>query len=382
MNKCILRFNGERLDTDSGNIHLGNGYRAYNPKILRFNAPDTLSPFEAGGVNSYAYCAGDPINHADPSGHLSWQAALGIGMGVVGLAMAVFTAGTSIAAAGSVMAAIESTSAMSLVTGAAGVLSDVAAIASGAAEGDNPKASAALGWVSLGLGIVGMIKGASGLAGRGGRPFGALMTGERQFATGEFRNPVYLGTSTGHFPSFDFLFEDTTSLGFRRLNIITEAEIRCGANPTLPVNLWNESLGVNQVIELSPEPGAVSVLDARLLDANGEQYPVYRFGAGYAAETRGRSGFTWDRYPRNFARLFSHRMQGSRVQVARQDVMFNGDAFEDVLVAAREVYRRSARLDREHGQEILNVISWVWRDQTGVFELRSQLWSGYYNGRL
>lgn len=52
-------FNGERIDPVSGTYHLGNGYRAYNPTLMRFNCPDSLSPFRAGGINPYAYCAGD-----------------------------------------------------------------------------------------------------------------------------------------------------------------------------------------------------------------------------------------------------------------------------------------------------------------------------------
>ncbi|MDE9437872.1 type IV secretion protein Rhs [Xenorhabdus bovienii] len=148
-------FNGERQDPVSGTYHLGNGYRAYNPVLMRFNCPDSLSPFGAGGVNSYAYCAGDPINRTDPSGHISWQAGLGIGLGILGIAAAAFTGGASIAAAGGMMAAISSTSTTALVVGAVTVASDVTAIVSGALEDAAPEASSMLGWVSLGAGLVG-----------------------------------------------------------------------------------------------------------------------------------------------------------------------------------------------------------------------------------
>ncbi|AUH51245.1 hypothetical protein CXB49_10695 [Chromobacterium sp. ATCC 53434] len=156
MNNGVLGFNGERLDPVSGAFHLGNGYRTYNPALMRFHCPDNLSPFGAGGINLYAYCAGDSINRADPSGHLSWQAWTSIGLGVAGLALAAFTAGTSIIASGGVIAALESASAVSLVVGGAAVLADVTAIASGATEENNPAASAILGWASIALGISGV----------------------------------------------------------------------------------------------------------------------------------------------------------------------------------------------------------------------------------
>jgi RHS repeat-associated protein len=67
----LLGFNGERRDPVTGHYLLGNGYRAFNPVLMRFNSPDSLSPFEQGGLNSYAYCAGDPINRHDPTGHFA-----------------------------------------------------------------------------------------------------------------------------------------------------------------------------------------------------------------------------------------------------------------------------------------------------------------------
>ena len=65
----LLGFNGERLDAKTGCYLLGNGYRAFNPVLMRFNSPDNYSPFGRGGLNSYAYCSGDPINRYDDTGH-------------------------------------------------------------------------------------------------------------------------------------------------------------------------------------------------------------------------------------------------------------------------------------------------------------------------
>ena len=64
----LLGFNGERREPMTGHYLLGNGYRAFNPALMRFNSPDSLSPFGKGGVNAYAYCVGDPVNLIDPTG--------------------------------------------------------------------------------------------------------------------------------------------------------------------------------------------------------------------------------------------------------------------------------------------------------------------------
>ncbi|AST67374.1 type IV secretion protein Rhs [Kosakonia cowanii] len=167
-------FNGERVDPVSGTYHLGNGYRTYNPVLMRFNCPDNLSPFGAGGINPYAYCSGDPVNHTDPSGHISWQGILGIVTGAVGLALSLFSAGASIAAASGVIAALGAASTTSFVLGGLGVAADVTAIASGATEDSNPQASSVLGWISMATGLAGLSKGItqglhSGLYGSSGK---------------------------------------------------------------------------------------------------------------------------------------------------------------------------------------------------------------------
>jgi RHS repeat-associated protein len=65
----LLGFNGEQSDPVTGHYLLGNGYRAFNPVLMRFNSPDSWSPFGKGGLNSYGYCEGDSVNRVDPTGH-------------------------------------------------------------------------------------------------------------------------------------------------------------------------------------------------------------------------------------------------------------------------------------------------------------------------
>ncbi|VVO13055.1 RHS repeat-associated core domain-containing protein [Pseudomonas fluorescens] len=65
----LLGFNGELPDSLTGHYHLGKGYRQFNPVLMRFNSPDSWSPFGEGGFNAYAYCVGNPVNTADSTGH-------------------------------------------------------------------------------------------------------------------------------------------------------------------------------------------------------------------------------------------------------------------------------------------------------------------------
>jgi len=76
--ETLLRFNGEYFSPVFGGYLLGNGNRCYSPNLMRFLSPDTLSPFDKGGINLYAYCSGDPINYVDPSGQFSVKELLSI----------------------------------------------------------------------------------------------------------------------------------------------------------------------------------------------------------------------------------------------------------------------------------------------------------------
>ncbi|MBV4504473.1 RHS repeat-associated core domain-containing protein [Pseudomonas sp. BW13M1] len=68
----FLRFNGQFRESVNGAYLLGNGYRGFNPVLMRFSSPDSYSPFGDGDVNAYAYCGGNPVFRSDPSGHI-WR---------------------------------------------------------------------------------------------------------------------------------------------------------------------------------------------------------------------------------------------------------------------------------------------------------------------
>lgn len=76
MGTMSLAFAASYQDVVCGAYPLGNGYRWYLPTLMRFNAPDAMSPFGAGGFHPYIYCGGDPTNATDPSGHVGISASI------------------------------------------------------------------------------------------------------------------------------------------------------------------------------------------------------------------------------------------------------------------------------------------------------------------
>ena len=71
----LVAFNGEHPEAVTGHYLLGQGYRAYNPVLMRFNSPDSWSPFGEGGINAYAY-SNKPLDEVDPSGHFPFKSLL------------------------------------------------------------------------------------------------------------------------------------------------------------------------------------------------------------------------------------------------------------------------------------------------------------------
>ena len=68
-----IRYRGYYYDRETGLYYLNARY--YNPQWRRFISPDSteyIDPENPNGLNLYAYCNNDPINYADPSGHLAF----------------------------------------------------------------------------------------------------------------------------------------------------------------------------------------------------------------------------------------------------------------------------------------------------------------------
>ncbi|KAG9570210.1 hypothetical protein KCV01_g19622, partial [Aureobasidium melanogenum] len=123
------------------------GLRFYVPWLRRFIGPDAASPFGSGGFNRYAYCSGDPINHIDPSGNASfgWLGKLlGNLMGAVGNMAHTVAQATP-------------TNALMAISSVAQTLSVATSIGAAVAAMDGAPAA----------GILGLIAGASGVAGVG-----------------------------------------------------------------------------------------------------------------------------------------------------------------------------------------------------------------------
>lgn len=80
----LLAYCGQVRDRVTRNYHLGNGYRVYSPQLMRFYSPDRLSPFGAGGINTYAYCNANPVNCIDPGGRTAISTVLATSLAYAG----------------------------------------------------------------------------------------------------------------------------------------------------------------------------------------------------------------------------------------------------------------------------------------------------------
>lgn len=161
-------LSGAQIDPITGWYFLGNGYRVFNPVLMRFHSPDNWSPFGGGGINPYIYALNDPINKKDPSGHLSEIAIAGIVLGTVGILLSIFTLGAAIpavAAKSAFLATIAATTKIAKLSAGLSVLSNTFSVASAATTESNPQASHALNMTSLAINLLGLVTGGVG-AGR------------------------------------------------------------------------------------------------------------------------------------------------------------------------------------------------------------------------
>ena len=143
-------FNGELREATTGWYLLGQGYRAYNPALMRFHSPDSLSPFDDGGLNAYAYCVGDPVNYLDPDGHIPWWVGL-----VAGVAATVLTAGIAAPVTAALGVSVATAGAVAAVATKVSIAATVISVGSAAGSAmTKGELSEGLGWLSLGTGIV------------------------------------------------------------------------------------------------------------------------------------------------------------------------------------------------------------------------------------
>jgi hypothetical protein len=149
---------------------------------------------------------------------MSWQAGLGIGLGIIGVLGTLFTAGTSLVACGGIMAALESASAVSVILGGAAVTADITGIASAALEENSPSASGILGWVSLAAGSISLGSGLIPSAASASRTSGQLTLG----LDDEIQRVQALGRTTRQNGETGMAvrFDDILPGGGRRLNIL------------------------------------------------------------------------------------------------------------------------------------------------------------------
>ncbi len=160
-------FNGEHLDAASGCYLLGTGHhRPYSPVLAMFLAPDRASPFSRGGLNGLSYCAGDPINRTDPSGHFWKWIVAGVTLALSAVAVGL-SAGAAlpalVGAAAMTKTAMAATASMTL--GVVGMAAET-----GALLARDQTVASVLGFVGMGLaaiGAAGAIKGAIKAATKG-----------------------------------------------------------------------------------------------------------------------------------------------------------------------------------------------------------------------
>ena len=168
----VFGYTGAYCDPVTGGYPLGNGYRVYLPELMRFVAPDGWSPFGKGGMNPYLYGSDDPINHSDPSGHLSVLAWIGIAGGAAGIAAALSpfalaalgTLGTDLTMGAAVAIAKQEATVFGTVSFLSGVAADVIGGLSSAYEDNNKNTTTVYSGISIAFAVASLGFGLAGSA--------------------------------------------------------------------------------------------------------------------------------------------------------------------------------------------------------------------------
>ncbi|PSU15747.1 RHS repeat-associated core domain-containing protein [Photobacterium kishitanii] len=146
--KHLYGYCGERFDHIGRNYLLGNGYRCYAASTMSFWQADSMSPYNKGGINPYAYCLNDPINFSDPTGH-SPNAA-----GILGISTNLLWTAFNASIVGLILlGTITGGAVFGLIASAFGILSGILGVAASSLD-DSNSSKKALSTASSACGII------------------------------------------------------------------------------------------------------------------------------------------------------------------------------------------------------------------------------------
>ncbi|MCH4868515.1 RHS repeat-associated core domain-containing protein [Pseudomonas sp. TMW22089] len=290
-----LGYAGTLREQDSGWYFLGD-YRIYNPALMRFHSRDSLSPFGEGGLNGYAYCAGDPVNRIDPSGHswLDWLLpAAGLALALVGTVASLGALAAPTAALTASYVTAVTTATLSVVSLAADVAS-IALLASG-----NENAGRILGWVGMATGLASAAPSMAGAAAKGVKKAGKFV-GSWQYKL------QHAGGRGQGFPPGRFQPLSLRTLAFQAVDqgeawrAIRHMDIAGSADPlsrAAPVSAYNHSISSMEAFNevrayyqgAHPRPTLplpLNTVPGHTVTSGGVNFPVFANNPSYVREVR------------------------------------------------------------------------------------------------